>query len=131
MDYDKGRHSIHSLNYHLVLVVKYRKKVFQNKEIISFLKSRIESISQDHQVKIIEQQCDQDHIHILFSCNPTCDMIKYIGKLKGVTSRNIRSKFKEEISKKLYGDAFWAPSYFLATSGNVSLSKLMDYVKNQ
>lgn len=36
-----------------------------------------------------------------------------------------------ELKDKLWGNAFWSPSYYLATTGNVSLDTLMNYVNNQ
>lgn len=32
---------------------------------------------------------------------------------------------------QMYGDAFWSPSYFLATAGNVSIDTLHNYINNQ
>ena len=33
-DLDSSSHSVYSLNYHLILVVKYRRKVFDDEEIV-------------------------------------------------------------------------------------------------
>jgi len=38
---DRDAHSIYSLHYHLIFVVKYRRKVFTNDKIIDFLKQEI------------------------------------------------------------------------------------------
>jgi len=35
------------------------------------------------------------------------------------------------IKNKLWGDSFWSPSYFIATTGNVSIDVLKEYVENQ
>lgn len=37
---DRGSHSVYALQYHLVQVVKYRRKALVNDEIIDFLKQR-------------------------------------------------------------------------------------------
>jgi Transposase IS200 like. len=42
---DRGSHSVYALYYHYVQVVKYRRKVFDNEEIINFLKEQIQEIS--------------------------------------------------------------------------------------
>jgi len=70
-----------------------------------------------------------DHVHILFGTKPTTDLTKFINSLKGVTSRRIRSEFPEV--KQTLEDAFWQPGYFLATTGQVSIDVLMDYVDGQ
>jgi putative transposase len=51
--------------------------------------------------------------------------------LKGHTSREIRKTHKDFLKDKLWGDAFWSPSYFLATTGNVTIDILKAYVENQ
>jgi putative transposase len=128
---DKTSNSVFSLFYHLIIVVKYRKKVFTNDELVSDLKTIISTISESFQVEIVEQECGDDHIHILFKSKPTLDMTKYINILKGNSSRKIREKHKDFLKDKLWGDSFWSPSYFLATSGNVTIDILKSYVENQ
>jgi putative transposase len=51
------------------------------------LKDIITGISKDFQVKIIEQETDKDHIHILFKTKQTINMTKYINYIKGDSSR--------------------------------------------
>jgi putative transposase len=89
------------------------------------------SIAKDFDVNIIEQECGVDHIHILFRTRPTLDMTKFINILKGHTSREMRSKHKDFLKNKLWGDSFWSPSYFLATTGNVTIDVLKKYIEDQ
>lgn len=128
---DKTSNAVFSLCYHLVVVVKYRQKVFIKDDIISDLKIIIDKISTDYNVEIIEQECGVDHIHILFRSKPTLDITKYINILKGNSSRKIREKYKDFLKNKLWGDSFWSPSYFLTTTGNVTIDILKTYVENQ
>jgi len=127
---DKGAHSVYALYYHLILVVKYRRKVFTNDKIIDFLKQKIHEISETHEVEILAIETDQDHVHILFKAKPTLNIPKYINALKTITSREIRRNFPE-VKEKLWRNAFWSPSYFLATSGQVTLDVLKAYVESQ
>jgi len=128
---DKTNNAVFSLCYHFISVVKYRQKVFINDEIVSDLKSIVCHIASDFDVEIIEQSCGDDHLHILFRAKPTLDMTKFINILKGRSSRMIREKHKNFLKNKLWGDNFWSPSYFLATTGNVTLDILKKYVENQ
>jgi len=127
---DKGAHSVYALYYHLILVVKYRRKVFTNDKIIDFLKQKIHEISETHEVEILAIETDQDHVHILFKAKPTLNIPKYINALRTITSREIRRNFPE-VKEKLWRNAFWSPSYFLATSGQVTLDVLKAYVESQ
>lgn len=128
---DKNCNSVYSLIYHFITVVKYRKKVFTTDEIISDLKTINEKVAEDFEVEIIEQECGDDHIHILFRAKPTLDIPKFINLLKGRSSRELRKKYKDFLSDKLWGDSFWSPSYFLSTTGNVTIDILKQYVENQ
>ena len=128
---DKTNNASFSLLYHLITVVKYRQKAFVNDDIISDTKTICDKIAKDFDVSIIETECGVDHIHILFRCKPTLDMTKFINVLKGHSSRSIRKKHKDFLKDKLCGDSFWSPSYFLATTGNVTVDILKKYVENQ
>lgn len=128
---DRTNNAVFSLCYHFISVVKYRQKVFTSDELVSDLKTIICTIASDFDVEIIEQACGDDHLHILFRCKPTLDITKFINILKGRSSRMIRDTHKEFLKNKLWGDSFWSPSYFLATTGNVTLDVLKTYVENQ
>ena len=120
-----------SLIYHFITVVKYRQKVFTSEEIISDLKTIIEKVADEFSVEIIEQECGIDHIHILFRAKPTLDITKFINLLKGRSSRELRKNYRDFLKDKLWGDNFWSPSYFLATTGNVTVDILKEYVETQ
>jgi len=128
---NKTNNGVFSLCYHLITVVKYRSKVFVSEELVSDVKTMVDKISEDFEVEVIEQECGIDHLHLLFRCKPTLDMTKYINILKGHTSRELRKKHKVFLADKLWGDSFWSPSYFLATTGNVTIDILKEYVENQ
>lgn len=128
-DLDSSSHSVYSLNYRLILVVKYRREIFDNEEIVDELKSRTKNIAENYGVEITNQEVDQDHIHILFSSKPTTDLVKFINALKTGTSKAIRHRF--DISDKLWEDVFWSDSYCLITTGEVTLDQLKEYVENQ
>lgn len=127
----KNSNAVFSLRYHLIVVVKYRKQIFTNDQIINDLKFLIGEISSNHGITILSQECGIDHVHILFEAKPTTDIVKYINVLKGNTSRKLRAKYNEQLQQVLFGDALWSPSYYLATAGNVSLETLITYVQNQ
>lgn len=127
---DKGAHSVYALQYHLVQVVKYRRNVFTSDDIVDFLKQKVKEISSTFDVEIINQECDKDHIHIIFKAKPTLNIPKYLNALKTITSREIKRNFPE-VKQKLWKNAFWAPSYFITTTGQVTLDQLKKYVDSQ
>ncbi|PTD94795.1 IS200/IS605 family transposase [archaeon SCG-AAA382B04] len=131
MEYNlkSSSHSVYNLNYHLILVVKYRRKVFTNKKIIDELKKRTRNIAQNFDIKITNQEVDKDYMHILFSSKPTTNLTKFINALKTGTSKAIRHRF--DIEDKLWDNVFWSNSYCLITTGEVTLDQLKKYVENQ
>ena len=57
-------------------------------------------------------------------------IIPYKSHLKDF-ARELRKNNKEFLKDKLWGEHFWSPSYFLATTGNVTIDILKNYVENQ
>ncbi|TQD29232.1 IS200/IS605 family transposase [Methanolobus vulcani] len=127
---DKGSHSVFSLQYHFVQCIKYRRHALINPLIIDLLKQTAHNISENFDVEILNIECDKDHFHMIFKAKPTLDIPKYINTIKTISSREIRRQFPE-VKDLLWKDAFWSRSYFLATTGQVTLDVLKKYVDNQ
>lgn len=129
--YDTNKHSVYLLQYHLILVVKYRRKVIDD-EICSRLKEIFDhiGIKEQYKLEIIELNSDKDHLHILFRAEPKSEISKFINAYKSASSRLIKKEFPE-IKAKLWKEAFWSRSFFLATTGGVTLDVLKKYVENQ
>ena len=123
-------HCVFSLNYHLVLVVKYRRKV-----ISDIIGKRLEEISRNIASKwnceIIEFGYEEDHVHLLISAYPSIMMSKFINNLKTITSRMIRKEYKENIRKKLWGRNFWTRAYCLITTGGATIDIVRKYIEKQ
>lgn len=127
---DSSRHAVFTLNYHLVICTKYRRKVLTTPQITNRIKEVVKNISTNFGVEILNQECDQDHIHILFKAKPTTELTKFINSLKGVTARYVLKEFPE-LKQKLQKGVFWSPSYCLITTGQVTLDQLKKYVESQ
>lgn len=109
-------------------VTKYRATILTD-EIAERIGEIANELADDFGVEIQNVNGGSDHVHILFTAKPTTDMTKFINSLKGVTSRKVRSEYPEV--KQTLEDSFWQPGYFLATTGQVDIGVLMDYVENQ
>lgn len=125
-----GAHSVHALQYHLVQCVKYRRKVLFDDKLIDLLKEKVHDVSKSFDVEVLKVECDKDHMHLLFKANPTLIISKYLNILKTITSREIRKNFPE-VKRKLWNGTFWSPSYFIASTGQVTLDQLKRYVESQ
>jgi len=126
---DRGCHSVYSIQFHYVCCVKYRRRVL-TPEVTEYLKTVNQSVASKFSITILEQEADQDHIHILFSSKPQIQVSKFINSLKSVSARLIFAKFPE-VKSKLWKGHFWSPSYFLASTGEVKLENVKKYIENQ
>lgn len=129
MELKRNSNAVYLLNYHLILITKYRKQVFTNDTIVERTKEIMRKISKENNVEIINQECGLDHIHLMVSTKPTTNLTKYINLLKGHSSRALRKEF--DLTDELYGDSFWSDSYYIATAGNVSVDTIYNYIDNQ
>ena len=127
---DRGGHSVYSLYYHLVIVVKYRRKALYSEAIRERLKEIIVQLSENLGIEILAQEPGEDYHHILFKATPKASLSNIVNVIKGTTSRYLRHEFPET-KKILCGDSFWSKGYFVATSGQVSLDVLKEYVESQ
>lgn len=129
MELKRNSNAVYLLNYHIILITKYRKQVFTNDTIVERTKEIMRKISKENNVEIINQECGLDHIHLMVSTKPTTNLTKYINLLKGHSSRALRKEF--DLTDELYGDSFWSDSYYIATAGNVSVDTIYNYIDNQ
>ena len=126
---DSNNHSVFSLNYHLVLVIKYRKKVF-NDEKSNYAKDIFERIGSNYNISLIEWHHDKDHVHILFKAHPNTELSKFINAYKSASSRLIKRDFPE-IKQQLWKEMFWSKSYCLVTTGGASIETIKKYIQSQ
>lgn len=129
MKLDSNNHSVFSLYYHLVLVVKYRREVFDDK-ISDYIKDMFIRISEKYNIHLEEWNHDKDHVHIMFRAEPNSAISKFINSYKSASSRLIKKEFPE-IKSKLWKEYFWARSFCLITTGGVSIDILKEYIENQ
>jgi len=129
MELDNNAHSVFLLNYHLVLVVKYRNKVF-DKNISNRAKVIFEYISQNHNITLLEWNHDIDYIHILFKAHPKTQISKFINAYKSASSRLLKKEYPD-IRKQLWKDKFWSQSFCLITTGGAPIEVIKKYIESQ
>ena len=72
----------------------------------------------------------EDHVHVLIQIWPRESIADVAKKLKGGTSKVIRTEFPE-LEEFLWGDSFWADGYFAETVGKVDEEILHKYIREQ
>ncbi|PEI83425.1 IS200/IS605 family transposase [Bacillus toyonensis] len=129
MKLDSNNHSVFLLYYHLVLVVKYRRNVFDD-DISDYAKDMFVRLSENYNITLIEWSHDVDHVHILFKAHPNTEMTKFINAYKSASSRLMKRDFPQ-IKKKLWKDMFWSRSFCLLTTGGSPIDVVKKYIENQ
>lgn len=129
MDLDTNNHSVFKLNYHLILVVKYRKKVIDD-TISTRLKQIFEDICFNYHITIKEWNHDTDHVHVLLTAKPNTELSKFINAYKSASSRRIKNEFPT-MRQQLWKEYFWSQSYCLLTVGGAPLEVLKKYIESQ
>ena len=129
MKLDTNNHSVFSLNYHLVLVIKYRKQVLNN-DISNRLKEIFEYISPNYNITLEEWEHDKDHVRVLFKAHPNSELSKFINAYKSASSRLIKKEFPT-IKQKLWKEYFWSRNYCLITTGGATIDIVRKYIENQ
>jgi putative transposase len=126
---DSNKHSVFSLKYHLILVIKYRRKVI-NAEISERLKEIFEYIQPNYNVTLQEWNHDRDYVHILMKTHPNTDISKFLNAYKSASSRLIKKEFPI-ICKSLWKANFWSRSYGLLATGVAPINVIRKYIETQ
>ena len=129
MKLDTNNHSVFKLSYHLVLVIKYRKKVI-NDNISNRLREIFENISSKYNITLEEWNHDNEHVHLLFRAYPNTEISKFINAYKSASSRLIKKEYPI-IRKQLWKEYFWSRSYCLLTTGGVPIEVIRKYIENK
>ena len=129
MELDNNNHSVFLLHYHLVLVVKYRRKVL-NDTISKRLREIFENIAPNYNITVEEWNHDVDHVHVLLKGHPNTEFSKFINAYKSASSRLIKKEFPH-IRKFLWKELFWSRSFCLLTTGGVTIDTIRHYIETQ
>ena len=126
---EHNQHSVYLLYYHLVMVIKYRRKVI-NDDISERLKQIFSYIGQNYGITVDEWNHDIDHVHVMFRGMPSSNISKFINAYKSASSRLIKNEFPS-IKEKLWKNAFWSQSFCLITTGGVTTDVIKRYIETQ
>ena len=121
--FKRSSHSIHNINYHVMWIPKYRRKILTG------------DIKQDVIDSLLEKGCElkieikylevmPDHIYMFMKCNPDMNVSKIIGQLKGYSSFKVNKK-NDRIG------SLWASSYYCGSIGHISERTIIKYIHDQ
>ena len=132
----KNRHK-YLLQYHIIFVCKYRKKLLTAKQISDDIKQFSYEIYQRHKMiirymKKALKRFDKDYIHYMIETEPTMSISKIVNLMKIYTIYPIWEKYPNYLRKHFWKEhTFWTDGYFACSVGNVSEEMLRKYIENQ
>ena len=126
----RNNHSVSRLLVHLVFVVKYRHTAISD-SVWTSLRYGFDLSAKRLDLVLVELNHDKDHVHLVVEYPPKVSISEMANALKGNSSFVARRDCKEELRKKLWGSAFWSPSFFAASCGGAPIETLKLYVQSQ
>ena len=130
MEVIKSGHGTYRLEYHVVWVVKYRRKVL-NPGVCEYLKSLMPKLLRSMPGVTMEPiGFDKDHLHIVMVIPPKYAIAGVMRILKSQSASLIREKFKW-LKKVFWSEnVVWSPGYFVSSVG-IDRSTILRYVEHQ
>jgi putative transposase len=124
----RNNHSVSRLIAHFVFVVKYRRSVI-TPTVWASLRKGFRTAAK--RLGLVESNHDENHVHLVVEYPPSVSASEAANALKGNSSFAVRRDCKQELHQKLWGSAFWTPSFFVAASGGAPIEILKLHVQSQ
>jgi putative transposase len=121
---EKTRYACYNINYHLVWIPKYRRKVLVG-TVKADLEIAIHEIAEQLGVKVEALEVQPDHVHLFVSAPPRYSPANLINAFKGAASHRLRNKYPN--LKRM--PSMWTKTYYVGTAGNVSAEVIKRYIE--
>ena len=130
MEIRLSRHSAYHTEYHIVWISKYRYHVL-NPGVRAYLAKLFPKVMAELPgCEIVKYNIQADHIHMVMIIPPKYAVSAVVGKMKGMTSNQLRKKFGWMKLRYSRENVVWSPGYFVSTVG-VEEAKILRYVEYQ
>jgi putative transposase len=124
-------HCVYKIRYHMVLCVKYRKKLLYDEDKIEFIKFVCSEIGQRYSIVFDTIGTDGDHVHVFIGAAPKYSPSKIMQIIKSIIARELFKQYPE-IKKQLWGGHFLNEGGYIGTIGdNVTSDIVREYIENQ
>ena len=127
--YYRNHHCCFLLQYHLVLVTKYRYPIITG-EMEAFLKTYLKDYFEKQDLRLISLEVMSEHIHLVFEAPLQCDISNVVNALKSASSRVVRKRFPDVIHQHYNKAHFWSSTYFIGTVSEQTAEVINHYISN-
>ena len=130
MEVIKSAHGIYRLQYHVVWVCKYRRRIL-NPAVCGYIRKMMPTLLRSMPgVKVETIGFDKDHLHMLMIIPPKYCIASVMGKLKSQSASYLRKCFKWLRQVYWKENVVWSPGYFISSVG-VDEETIKKYVAYQ
>ena len=131
MQVERAAHCTYRIRYHMVMCVKYRKKMLLEQSRIEFLKEIMQGLALRYYFKFEAIGIDEDHFHVVVGAAPKYSPSQIMGTIKSWSAKLIFKKYPY-IRKELWGGEFWSDGGHIDTVSEYGgLDRIKKYVKEQ
>lgn len=117
MEVRKGAHGIFRLQYHVVWVTKYRRRILKP-FVVDYLRKVLPKLLRSTPGVSIETiGFDLDHVHMVMVIPPKISISAVMGRLKGQSSHHMRKTFPWLGKVYWKENVVWSPGYFVSSVG--------------
>ena len=130
MEVIQTAHSVYSLQYHVVWVSKYRRRILKP-GVCTYLQKVLPKLLRSMPgVTIDAIGFDQDHLHMVMVIPPKYSISSVMGKLKSRSASEMRKSFPWLAKVYWKENLVWSPGYFVSSVG-IDENTIKQYVKLQ
>jgi putative transposase len=122
-------HGFGQITYHIVLVPKYRYRIFNNSQVKKDCELVLRNICIEQGYKIHAMQIVEDHVHLFLEFHPSTSLSEAIQYLKGGSSYRL-FRIHPELRKQYWGGSLWSAGKFFRSVGNVTADTIQHYIKD-
>ncbi len=124
-------HKVYKIKYHIVICIKYRKKMLLSDERISFFKNVLSEIGKRYDLRFDAIGTDGDHVHLFVDAPPKYSPSNIFRIVKSITAREMLTRFPE-IKEDLWGGEFWNDGGYVGTVGEGTTAEIVrNYILRQ
>ena len=125
-----GAHVVYNLHAHVVFAPKYRRRVITQR-VFETLRVAWLQVCEALNTTLVESNFEGDHVHLLIAYPPKVRLSSLVQRLKNHSSRRVRRFRYPEVTRYLWGNAFWSSSYCVVSCGGAPLEVSRRYVQQQ
>lgn len=131
MQYRTQNRRKYLLLYHVIFVVKYRRKTL-SPTITDTLKGSLLKIVSNSEFCIPEMDVDQDHLHLMIDSSPALSISQIVRRIKQQTTFDLWSLHGSYSDRQFWLEkTFWSDGYFASSIGNASIETVRNYIQKQ